>query len=91
MLGLWLGRFEWAGKNANSSVLNFLGHLGVGEVLVDDDAVNELSVFETATSLGDDLDVLEVNILSVEISYCKHCFHSDFSHLILTVANDLGS
>jgi hypothetical protein len=45
VLGLWLWRLEWAGKDDHLGVVNLLGHLRVGELLVKDDTLNELRVF----------------------------------------------
>ncbi len=67
VLGLGLGGLEGAGEDENLSIVNFLDHLRVREVLVNDDTGNEGGVFEGATSLGNDLDVVEVNIATLEI------------------------
>ena len=45
MLGLGLGRFEGASQNADFSVLDALGHLGMRELFVDHDTFNEAGVF----------------------------------------------
>ena len=41
VLSLGLGRLEWARQNAHPRVVGHLRHLGVRELLINDDALNE--------------------------------------------------
>ena len=67
MLGLGLGRFEGASQNADLSVLDALGHLGMREVLINNDTSNEGCVLQAATGLGNNLNVIEVDVSALEI------------------------
>lgn len=91
VLGLWLGGLEWAGEDAHLGVaVNFL-HLGVGELLVEDDTFNEAGVFEGAASLGDDLDEVEVDVATLEVGNVQDSSQSQVSVLVLALADDLGA
>lgn len=48
VLGLGLGRLEGAGQDGDAGVLQHARHLGVAEVLVDYDAVDQRRVFQAA-------------------------------------------
>jgi hypothetical protein len=90
VLSLWLGWFEWACEDQDLSVLDFLVHLWVREVFIEDDTSYKASVFERATGLGNDLNMVEVNILSVEISNSENCLNCNISHEVLALADNLG-
>jgi hypothetical protein len=64
MLRLRLGRLERAGQNSDLGVANLRRHLRVREVLVDDDALDQDSVFQRTAHLAVYLDQLEVDILA---------------------------
>lgn len=72
VLGLGLWGLEGAGQNANLSVFDLLLHGRVGEVLVNNDTFNELGVLDSTTALGDDLNQVEVDILTVKVSDVEH-------------------
>ena len=72
MLGLGLWWFEWASKNDNLCVMNLFLHLGVREILVNNDSLNELGVLDGSASLCDNLDKVEVDILAFKICNVKH-------------------
>ena len=76
VLGLWFWWLECAGKNENLSILNFLYHLWMREVLIENDTLNECTVFKSTTGLGNDLNEVEVDILSLEIGNMKHGLES---------------
>ena len=63
----------------------------MGEFLIDDDTFDELRVLDGATSLGDDLDKVEVDILTVEVCDVEDRLHGQVSEVILALAHDLGS
>ena len=91
VLGLRLGRLEWAGEDAHLGVsVNFL-HLGVGEFLVDDNTLDEAGVLEGATSLGNDLDEVEVDITSLHVGDVKDSLDSEVGVVLLALADDLGA
>ena len=91
MLGLWLGWLEWARQDAHLSILSLLGHLRVGELLVDDDALDEAGVLDGAASLGNDLDQVEVDITTIQIGDVEDGAHSEVSVVLLALADDLGA
>lgn len=64
--GLWW--FERTSQNADFSVFDFFLHGGVGEVFINNDTLNELGVFDRATSFSDDFDEVEVHIFTFEVS-----------------------
>ena len=68
VLGLGLWGLEGAGQNANLCVFDLLSHGGVGEVLVNNDTFNKLGVLDSTTRLGDNLNEVEVDILTVKVS-----------------------
>lgn len=53
VLELWW--LEWAGQNANLGIMNFLWHLRMREILVDQKTFDELGVFNRTTSLWSNL------------------------------------
>lgn len=67
MFGLGLGGFEGACEDSDLGVFDFVGHLRVGEVLVDDDALDEEGVFEGTAEFAVDFDEFEVNVLALEV------------------------
>ena len=77
VLSLRLWCFEGTSEDGDSSIDDFLGHLRVREVLVNQDAFDELGVFNTASSFLLDLDQVQIDILSLQVSDCKHCLHCD--------------
>ena len=91
VLGLRLRRLEGAGKDDDLGVINLFVHLGVREVLVNNDALNELRVLDSSTSLGDDLDEIKVDILPLEVGDMEHGLDSKLCEVVLTLAYNLGS
>ena len=64
VFGLGLGWLEGAGEDDDLGVVDFFVHLGVGKLFVNNYAVNEHGVFDGASSLGDDLNFIEVHVAS---------------------------
>ena len=91
VLGLGLRGLERAREDADLGVLNLLEHLGVGELLVKNDALNEAGVFDGATSLGDDLDEVEVDVMTLEVSNVENGLQGEVSVVLLARADDLGA
>ena len=52
--------------------MNLFLHLGVREILVNNDSLNELGVLDGSASLCDNLDKVEVDILAFKICNVKH-------------------
>ncbi len=91
VLGLGLGGLEGARENKDLCIFNFFYHLRVRKVFINDDTCDKGGVFEGATSLGDNLDVVKVNIATIKVSNCEDSLHSNVCHMILALAHDLGA
>ena len=91
VLGLGLGGLEWAGEDAHLRVSVNLVHLRVGELLVENDTLDEAGIFERTTSLGDDFDKVEVDITSLQVGNVEHGLESEVSVVFLALADDLGA
>mmetsp|Transcript_8220 Transcript_8220/g.9954 ORF Transcript_8220/g.9954 Transcript_8220/m.9954 type:complete len:568 (-) Transcript_8220:99-1802(-) len=91
VLGLGLGGLERAGEDAHLGVLNLLGHLGVGELLVKDDTLDEAGVLDGAASLGNDFDQVEVDVATLEVSNVENGLQGQISVVLLARTDDLGA
>jgi hypothetical protein len=91
MLGLGFGWLEWAGEDANLGVLDLLSHLWMREIFIEDDSFDKVTVFNGSSGLGNNLDEVEVDILSVEVSNGEDGSESQVSELVLALRYDLGS
>jgi hypothetical protein len=89
VLGLGLGRLKGAGEDSDLGVVDLLLHLGMREIFIKDNSFDESRIFESTTSLGDDLDEVEVNILSLEIGDMENRLDSEVSVVGLAFADDL--
>ena len=69
MLGFGLGSLEGAGQDSYLGVMNFLGHLGVRKVLINQNAFNQLGVLNASSSFLLNFDEVEVDILPLKVSY----------------------
>ena len=83
-----LGWLKWAGQDDNFSIRDFLLHLWVGEFLVNNDAFNELRIFDRTTSFGNDFNKIKVDIFALEICNVEDRFHSQISVVILAFAHN---
>lgn len=88
-LGLWW--FEGAGEDADTSILGFFTHLGVREVLVYYDALNELGVLDGAARLGNNLNQVEVHVTPLQICHVQYRAHCEVSKVLLALAYYLGA
>jgi len=91
VLGLWLRRLEWAGKNDDLGIVNLFLHLGMRKVLVNNDTLNERGVLDGSAGLGDDLDEVKVHILPLDVGDVEHGLDGEISEVVLTLAHDLGA
>ncbi len=82
----WLER---AGQDHDLGVLEFLLHLRVREVLVDEQAVDELGVFEGSASLRDDFYQFEVHFSPLEVCNGDDRVFCDFREFLLALRDDL--
>ena len=77
VLGLGLGRLEGAREDAHARVLDGLGHLRVGEVLVHNDAAHQLSLVKAPAGLALHLDQVKVHVMPVQIGHRQDRLHSN--------------
>mmetsp|Transcript_29972 Transcript_29972/g.45143 ORF Transcript_29972/g.45143 Transcript_29972/m.45143 type:complete len:255 (+) Transcript_29972:1049-1813(+) len=61
------------------------------EVLIDDDALDHRRVFQLASDLAFDLDVVKVNVPSLQVCNRQDCVDTDACQLFLAGANHLGA
>ena len=63
----------------------------MGEVLVNNDSLDQHRVLHLAADLSLDLDQLKVDISPFDIGDRENCVDSDLSHLPVTLVDDLGT
>ena len=66
---------------------NYLGHLRMRHVLVDDHALDQLGVLHATTDLGLNLDQLKVDVLPLDVGNGQDGLHRDLSHLPVALVN----
>jgi hypothetical protein len=91
VLGFGLWGLEGAGQDAHFGISKFLLHLGMSEVLVNNDTFNEAGVLNGSTGLGENLDEVEVDIAALEVSNVQNSLHGQVGKVILALADDLGA
>jgi hypothetical protein len=91
MLGLWLWRLEWTGEDGNLHIAQLLRHLGVREVLVDNDALHQHAVLHTAAHLSLYLDQLKIDVPRLQVGNGHDGVHGNLCHLFVALVNDLGA
>lgn len=67
MLGLGLRGLERARQDGDLGISDLGRHLGVGEVLVDNDTLDQDGILEGTTDLAVDLDQLKVDVLALQV------------------------
>lgn len=87
VLGLGLRGFEGASQDSQLGVLDFVRHLRVGEVLVDDNTVDKQRVFEGTSDLAIHLDQFEVDILALQIRNGQHRIHGNLGELVMRLGD----
>ena len=91
VLGLWLWWFKGASKDNNLCVVNFLLHLGVRKVFVDNDSLDELGVLNGSTSLSNNFDKVEVDVLTFEVRNVENCSDCKICEMVLALAYYFGA
>lgn len=89
VLGLGLGRLKGTGQDGQFSIPNFIGHLGVREVLVHNNTADKQRVLERTTDLAIDLDQLEVDVLALKVSNREHGINSDLGELVVGLGDTM--
>ena len=69
----------------------YLGHLRMGEVLVDNDAFDEHGVFQLSAHFGLDLDQFKVDVASLHIGHGEDGVDSNLGHVPVTLVDNLGA
>ena len=82
--GLW--RLERASQNYYLSVVDFLLHLRVRKVFINNDALNKLRILNSAACLCNDFDEVEVDVFALKICNVKNGFNCQVCEVILTLA-----
>lgn len=88
-LGLW--GLECARQDGDLGVSHLRRHLGVGEVLVDNDTLDEEGILKRASNLAVNLDQLEIDIFSLEVGNGEDSVDGDVGKLFVGLGNDLAS
>lgn len=91
VLGLRLRRLKGAGEDGQLGVAHLCRHLRVGEILVDDDALDEEGVLERAADLAVDLDELKVDVLALEVSNRQNSIDGDLGELVVRLGDNLAA
>lgn len=87
VLGLGLWGLKRAGQNGNLGILDLAGHLGVREVLVDDNSLDKNSVGQRTSNLAINLDQLEINVLALQVGNLENSIHSDPGILVVALGD----
>ena len=91
VLGLGLWWLEGASQDANFGILDFLLHRWMREILVNHDTFDELRILNSTAGLCDDLDKVEVNILSFQVSDVEHGLDCKVGKVVLAFRNNFAS
>merc|ERR1719444_17012 len=91
MLGFWLWGLKWTGQDSNTYILQFFGHLWMREVFVNNNTLDQHTVFHTSTNLGLNLDQLKVDVLGLEIGNSHDGIDGNVGHLVVTLVDDLAA
>lgn len=83
VLCLGTGRLEWTCEDRDLRILDGVGHLRVGEVFVDEHALDERNIGERAAHLPVNLDHVERHVFPLEIRDGKHCIDSNLGKLVV--------
>ena len=68
---------------------DLLRHLGVREVLIDHNALDELGLAELASRLALHLNHIEVDVVVLEVGHSQHGLDRDLGHVVFVHVDDL--
>mmetsp|Transcript_51984 Transcript_51984/g.149848 ORF Transcript_51984/g.149848 Transcript_51984/m.149848 type:complete len:322 (+) Transcript_51984:871-1836(+) len=88
VLRLRLRRLEWASQDSHLGILHHLWHLGVTEVLVHNDALDQTRIFQLSANLSLNLDQIEVDIRARNIGDGQDRVYANPPELVLAAADD---
>mmetsp|Transcript_51985 Transcript_51985/g.149853 ORF Transcript_51985/g.149853 Transcript_51985/m.149853 type:complete len:321 (+) Transcript_51985:871-1833(+) len=89
VLRLRLRRLEWASQDSHLGILHHLWHLGVTEVLVHNDALDQTRIFQLSANLSLNLDQIEVDIRARNIGDGQDRVYANPPELVLAAADNL--
>lgn len=89
MFGLGLWWLEWASQNTDLCVSNFLLHLWVREIFIENDTFDKLAVRQSSTSFGYNLNEVKVNIFSFKVGNVEDGLNCKISEVVLALTDDL--
>lgn len=87
VLGLRLWRFEGAGQDGQLGILYLIRHLGVGEILVDDNTLHEQRILKRTSDLAVHLDQFEVDVLALKVRNREHGIDSNLGELVVRLGD----
>lgn len=87
VLGLGARRLKRAGEDGDFGILDFLGHLRVRHVLINDNSLDQEGIRKGTSNFAFDLDEFEVDVFSFEICNRQDRIHSDLGELIVALRN----
>lgn len=91
MLGLGLRGLERARQDSDLGISDLGRHLGVGEVLVDNDTLDQDGILESTTDLAVDLDQLEVDVLALQVGDRQDGVDGHVGELVVCLGHNLTS
>lgn len=81
MLRLRTGWLERTCEDRKSGITDGVGHLRVGHILVDENALDECGIAEGATDFAIDFDQIKKNVFPLEIGDLENGIYCDLSKL----------
>ena len=87
VLGLGTRGFKGASKNSEFGIANHTGHLRVGHVLVDQNALDEFGVGERSSNFSFDLDEIKRNIAPLQVGNGEDCVNSNLCEMSVLLGN----
>mmetsp|Transcript_12789 Transcript_12789/g.30607 ORF Transcript_12789/g.30607 Transcript_12789/m.30607 type:complete len:270 (+) Transcript_12789:876-1685(+) len=91
VLRLGLRGLKGTGEESNLGIIDNLRHLRVGKVLIDNNSMNQASLFQTPSNLLLQLDKIKIHILALNIGNCKNSFGADAPELLGTSADHFAA
>ena len=87
---LGLGSLKWTRDNGNLGIGDDFIHLRMRELLIDEDSLDQLGLLERPSSLTDDLNQLQIDLLSVHIGHRENGIDCHLGEMILATGDNFG-
>lgn len=91
VLGLGARGLKGTGEDSELGILYLVGHLRMGEVLVDDDTVYKAGVLKSTSDLAVDLDELKVDVTALQVGNGENRVDGNVGKLVVGDRDDLAS